>query len=283
MRTETKRILAIHDLSGFGFSSLMAVIPIMTAMEIQVCALPTVILSANTCYDGIKCIDMTPHLKAFARHWQDLDLHFDAIYSGFLGSPEQACIVADIMAYYRERNVPCIVDPVMADKGELYSYYDRGIIDAMRHLIKQADIITPNLSEAAFLLGENSPERLSAVQLENWTRRLGELGCRNAIITGVMLKGVNSQHSISAYNTEHDQYRHLQHKAFAGDFPGSGDIFTAVLTGALVWGKCLVRAIDLAADFVWDTIESTALAPRPLCEGIALEKTLHRLRNIPDA
>ncbi|MBM4404105.1 MAG: pyridoxamine kinase [Candidatus Cloacimonetes bacterium] len=283
MRTITKRILAIHDLSGFGFSSLMAVIPIMTAMEIQVCALPTVILSANTCYDGIQSVDMTTHLKAFATHWQDLDLHFDAVYSGFLGSPEQARIVAGIMAYYRERNVPCIVDPVMADKGELYSCFDRSIVDAMRQLIRQADVITPNLSEAALLLSESYPERLSAGQLEDWTRRLGELGCRNTLITGVLLKGMNSQHSISAYNSEHDQYRHLQHKAFAGDFPGSGDIFATVLTGALVWGKSLIRAIDIAGEFVYQTIEHTALSPRPLSEGIALEKTLHRLHSIPDA
>jgi len=283
MRTETKRILAIHDLSGFGYSSLMAVIPIMTAMEIQVCALPTVILSANTCYQGIKSVDMTPHLRDFAQHWQDLELHFDAIYSGFLGSPEQARIVADIMAYYREKSVPCIVDPVMADNGKLYSCFDAGIVDAMRHLIKQADIITPNLSEAALLLSENYPDRLSAGQLENWTRRLGELGCRNTMITGVLIKGMNSHHSISAYNCENDQYRHVQHKAFAGDFPGSGDVFASVLTGALVWGKCLMRAIDLAADFVYNTIETTALAPRPLSEGVALEKTLYRLRSILDA
>ncbi len=178
-----KRILAIHDLSGFGHTSLLAAIPIMYAMGIEVAVLPTVLLSANTDYPDYQSLETTTYMARALRHWQELGLSFDAIYSGFLGSEVQVAMLKENLPRLMKPHAITLVDPVLGDNGKLYSCYGHDMVNAMRSLLSISDIITPNFSEAAFLLEESLPENIDSALLKDWCKRLAELGPQEVIIT----------------------------------------------------------------------------------------------------
>ena len=150
----TPRAAAIHDLSGFGRCSLTVAIPILSAMGVQCCPLPTAFLSTHTGgFEGFTFLDMTREMPKVTAHWQSLDLRFDAIYSGFLGSARQIGVVEDFIYTFRRKNTIVVIDPVMGDDGRAYQTYTAEMCEGMCRLSALADVITPNLTEAAFLLG----------------------------------------------------------------------------------------------------------------------------------
>ena len=151
-----KRVAAIHDLSGFGKCSLTVALPILSAAGIEACAMPTAILSTHTGgISGYTYRDLTSDMRAFMQHWKSLDIQFDATYSGFLGSFEQLDLVKEFFELFRSKNNLILVDPVMADNGELYRIFQPEFATGMRSLCRKADIIVPNLTEAALLLEES--------------------------------------------------------------------------------------------------------------------------------
>lgn len=158
-----KRVAAIHDLSGFGKCSLTVALPILSAAGIEACAMPTAILSTHTGgISGYTYRDLTSDMRAFMQHWKSLDIQFDATYSGFLGSFEQLDLVKEFFELFRSKNNLILVDPVMADNGELYRIFQPEFATGMRSLCRKADIIVPNLTEAALLLeitGRELPSR----------------------------------------------------------------------------------------------------------------------------
>ncbi len=150
----TPRVAAIHDLSGFGRCSLTVAIPILSAMGLQCCPLPTAFLSTHTGgFEGFTFLDMTEEMPRVAAHWKSLDLRFQAIYSGFLGSVRQIDIVENFIREFRREDTVVVVDPVMGDHGEVYQTYTSAMCAGMARLAELADVITPNLTEAALLLG----------------------------------------------------------------------------------------------------------------------------------
>ena len=149
----TPRVTAIHDMSGFGRCSLTVALPILSAMGVQCCPLPTAFLSTHTGgFEGFTFLDMTDEMPKIARHWKSLGLRFDAVYSGFLGSARQIGMVADFIRDFRGDGV-VVVDPVMGDGGAVYRTYTPEMCAGTARLAEQADVITPNLTEAALLLG----------------------------------------------------------------------------------------------------------------------------------
>ena len=155
-RDYQKRVAAIHDLSGFGKCSLTVALPILSAAGIEACAMPTAILSTHTGgISGYTYRDLTSDMRAFMQHWKSLDIQFDATYSGFLGSFEQLDLVKEFFELFRSKNNLILVDPVMADNGELYRIFQPEFATGMRSLCRKADIIVPNLTEAALLLEES--------------------------------------------------------------------------------------------------------------------------------
>ena len=148
-----KKIAAIHDLSGYGRASLTVAIPILTHMGFQVCPLPTAILSAHSEYKDFRSLDLTDYMESFISHWKELQLQFDAIYTGYLASVKQMGIVSDFFEHFKNDQNFILVDPVLGDHGELYSSMTPDMVEGMRKLCSQAKVITPNLTEAAFLLG----------------------------------------------------------------------------------------------------------------------------------
>ena len=280
----TPRVAAIHDLAGFGRTSLMVVIPIFTTLGIQVCPLPTAVLSTGT--DGFgdfRFTDLTEHMGATLSHWKDLRLRFDAVYSGFLGSPKQVELVADCIENCLKPGGLVVVDPVLGDNGQLEPTMDMRMVERMRWLTKQATCITPNLTEAALLLGEPYPaeaeERgMDESVLRDWLYRLTNDGPADVVITSVPV-GNKRRSAVVAYQREHRRFWRVDCDFFPAAYPGTGDTFTSVLTGSLMQGDCLPLAMDRAVQFVSLGIRAAFGHNSPCREGIFLERALPSLHS----
>ena len=279
-----KKVAAIHDLSGFGRASLTTVIPILSTMGIQVCPVPTAILSTHTSdFTGYSFIDLTDYMEEHIAHWKKLNLEFDCIYSGFLGSPRQIKIVSDFVDHFGHKDNLVVVDPVMGDNGHLYGTMGEEMIVEMRKLVSKADIITPNFTEAAFLLGEEYKETTTEEEVKNWLVRISEMGPKIVIITSVPDEKINEfekNMSVIAYNREDDVFWKVSCKYIPVSYPGTGDAYTSVLIGSLLQGDSLPVAIDRAMQFVTQCIKASYGFKYPSREGVLLERNLNTL-NIP--
>lgn len=273
----TPRVAAIHDMSGFGRCSLTVVIPVLSAMGVQCCPVPTAFLSTHTGeFKGFTFLDMTDEMPAIAAHWNTLDLHFQSIYSGFLGSERQIHIVEDFIRTFRRKDTIVVVDPVMGDHGEVYKTYTPAMCAGMTHLAAQADVITPNLTEAALLL--NVPyDTLTA----------DEAGCR-AIVEqlsldghrSVVLTGASASPELTGamyFDAKTGKAELIQTSRIPGRFFGTGDVFASVLTGALMRGDSLDDATRQAVNFIRLCAERTVEQNLPLREGVDFEPLLKHL------
>ena len=251
----TPRVAAIHDLSGFGRCSLTVAIPILSAMGLQCCPLPTAFLSTHTGgFEGFTFLDMTEEMPRVAAHWKSLDLRFQAIYSGFLGSDRQIDIVETFIRQFCREDTIVVVDPVMGDGGKMYAGFTPDCAREMRKLCAKADVIAPNLTEVSLLLDVPYAETCDMEQIHSYLKQLTELGCRTAVITGVR-KG--DGHGAAAYDSETGKFYESYRKHTPERMHGTGDIFASVLSGALVRGASIAQALSIAVNFTADTIEVT--------------------------
>ena len=270
----TPRVAAIHDMSGFGRCSLTVAIPILSAMGVQCCPLPTAFLSTHTGgFEGFTFLDMTDEMPRVAAHWARLGLEFQAIYSGFLGSERQIAIVADFIHRFRRSGTIVVVDPVMGDFGRIYQTYTAAMCGGMARLAALADVITPNLTEAALLLGQPY-ETLPAGEagLRQITERLSLEGRRSVVLTGASL--APGQTGAVCYDARTGRTQVVQTAYIAHEFHGTGDVFASVLTGALVRGSALADAAGQAAEFVRACAQRTAAENLPMREGVDFEPLL---------
>ena len=270
----TPRVAAIHDMSGFGRCSLTVAIPVLSAMGVQCCPLPTAFLSTHTGgFTGFTFLDMTEEMPKVAAHWQELDLRFHAIYSGFLASERQIGIVSDFIRTFRRSDTLVVIDPVMGDDGKAYQTYTPALCSGMAHLAELADVITPNLTEAAFLLGrpyDQLPQEEAGLQ--ELVRELGLHGRRSVVLTGVSLSPGKT--GAMCFDAKTSRTETVQVDMIAHPLLGTGDIFASVLTGALVRGDTLFSAAAQAADFVRACAVHTAAQDLPLREGVDFEPML---------
>jgi pyridoxine kinase len=274
------RVLAIHDLSGHSHTSLMAVIPVMSHQGISVTALPTAILSSNTEYSGFELADMTPHLDGFLNHWKRLKLSFTAIYSGFLCNELQVETVIKAIELFRKKQTLVVVDPVMGDNGSLYPCFGKSIIKSMQRLVSHADIITPNLTEAAFLLNEPYRKTISVQESRQWCRRLSELGPGQVLITNLQMASSKSRTSVVAFDRKDNRFHQSSCRYLPVNYPGTGDVFTSVLTSLLLNGTNLFPAVSKTVRFTCRAIKLTLESGTPPNDGICLEKALKFLPGI---
>jgi len=176
MSTPVKRVAAIHDLSGFGRISLGVVIPILSTMGLQVCSLPTAILSTPTGgFKNYKFIDLTEHMEEYIKHWKELSLKFEGIYTGFLGSSRQIDIISKFIKGFSKEDTLVVIDPVMGDEGKLYGTMDEEMVQKMRKYIGLAHIITPNFTEAARLLNKPYQLEITEKEIKNWLVNLAQI------------------------------------------------------------------------------------------------------------
>ncbi len=279
MHNPVKKLAAIHDLSGIGRVSLTSVIPILSSMGIQVCPLPTAVLSSHTQYPDFYKVDLTEHLHPFIKHWKNLKLKFDAIYSGYLASAAQVEIVEYIIDSFYNKGMMVVVDPVMGDNGSTYASLGMDLVSEMQRLIKKADVITPNLTEAALLLGEKYSEAIDQETIKEWLLRLSEKGPSTVVITSVPELPKNKNTSVIAYEKMTKRFWKVSCHYLPANYPGTGDSFTSALTGSLLQGDSLPIALDRAVQFISYGVRATFGHNYDTREGIMLERILKNLDN----
>lgn len=271
------RVACINDISGFGRCSLTTAIPILSVCGIQPCPVPTAILSKHTGFPEYSFTDFTDNLSAYLQNWRDIE--FDAVYSGFLGSETQIAIVS---GYIEERaalqeNPPLvIIDAVMGDNGKPYATYTPRMCEKMRELVRHADIITPNITEACILTGtEYTGESISAARARELILRLAEMGSKSVVITGVH-RGEN----IINYSYENGCFFENSLHCVSRVFNGTGDIFASVVCAAVLNGHSLPRASEIAGSFVQTAARHTFDSGASSSEGVIFEPWLCRLHTM---
>ena len=274
--TRLPRIAAIHDLSGFGRCALTVILPTMSAMGVQVCPLPTAVLSTHMGYQNPAVVDLSDFLSGTTNHWAAADLRFDAIYTGFLASTAQVALVENFIARFAQTETLVLVDPVMADHGKLYACFDDGFATEMTRLTRCASLITPNLTEATLLLGERYDSRPTrADDCRTWVERLSDGGRRSVLLTGVQ----SSPDQIGAmlFDRSSGQTAAVSAPLVPQHYPGTGDLLASVLLGRLLQSKPLAESAQQAVDFVSACAAYTHDAGTPPLEGVQFEALLRNL------
>ena len=270
----TPRIAAIHDLSCFGRCSLTIALPVLSAMGCQCCPLPTALLSAHTGFPGNTFLDLTAEMGRIADHWAAMDLQFDAIYSGFLGSADQVDTVARFFDTFKKSGTAVIVDPVMGDHGTAYRTCTPELCRGMRVLAENSDVITPNLTEAALLL-DRPYEEIRQANAYEVVRRLSLGGRRSVVLTGYSSEP--GQTGTLCFDRDSGESKAVQTPREPQDFSGTGDLFASVLAGGVAKGVPLFQAAQAAADFVRDCIARTLAEGLTEQDGVDFEPLLGQL------
>jgi len=253
-----KRVAAIHDISGVGKCSLTVALPIISAAGVECSAMPTAVLSTHTGgFEGFTFRDLTDDMRDIAEHWKKENIHFDAFYSGYLGSLSQIDIVRDIFEMFRTPDVLVIVDPVMADHGKLYSLFTFDHVIGMAKLCSHADLVIPNRTEAAFMLGMEYKEGAQTkAEVDELLRALAGLGAKQVVLTGVQFG--DDDLGAACYDARTGKIDYVMDKMIEGIYHGTGDVFGSFLTGALMRGRDLAEATRIAVDYTCASIRLTA-------------------------
>ncbi|MEF9852882.1 MAG: pyridoxamine kinase [Hydrogenoanaerobacterium sp.] len=275
MYKRPQRVAAIHDLSGLGRCSLTVILPVLSAMGVQACPVPTAVLSSHTGGFGeVEFRDLTDYIPQALAHYKRLDTEFECVYSGFLGSEVQIDHCLEFFAAYP--NALSVVDPVMGDHGRPYKTYTADMQRRMAELVAVADIITPNLTEAFILLKEPySHEPLTRQKAKTMLLRLAEKGPCFVVITGVDMGG--GEVCNIGYQKDKGTFWCVDCDYVPASYPGTGDIFASVLTGGFLSGDSLAIAMDRATQFVEKTVKTTFTFGTDTRDGVMLEKTLQLL------
>lgn len=270
-----KRVLAVHDISGVGRCSLTVALPIISAAGVECSVLPTAVLSTHTGgFTGYTCRDLTDDLLPMARHWESLGEQFDAIYMGYLASFAQMDMMREIFSLLADKDTLIAVDPVMGDNGKLYAAFDMTFPPAMLELCTHADLIKPNMTEAALLLGEEyQPGPYTKEYVEGLLLRLVQkTEARQIVLTGVFFD--EERLGAATFDGTTKEIAYIFGENVPGLYHGTGDVFGSALVGALVRGMLLSEAVRAAVDFTVAAIQTTAKAGTDIRYGVNFEKNL---------
>lgn len=269
-----KTAAAVHDLAGFGKCSLTVILPVLSAAGVAASAVPTAVLSSHTGgLPGVFHEDFTHGVRAFARQWESLGLSFDALYTGYMSSPGQVEACGELVRALRRPQTLFAADPALGDNGRLYSGISRETARAMASFCRSADLILPNRTEAAILLGEEPrpglPTREEAAAL---LPRLAALGPRLVVLTGVLFSKTSIGAACCDSGTGETAYAAAPR--VEGHFHGTGDLFGAALLAGLLRELDLPQALQAAVCFVSRSIERTRLAGTDPRFGVDFEEEL---------
>ena len=284
-----KRVLTVQDISCVGKCSLTAAIPVISAMGIEVCPLPTAILSNHTAFSSFSFLDLTDKIPEILNEWKKQGFHFDAIYTGYLGSIKQIDLVHKILDEFAQNDTLVVIDPCMADNGKLYTGFSQDFVKQMAKLCGRANVILPNMTEACFLVNQDYDFLVQTNEsITKVMAKLLSLGAEQVILKGVEFskekigvaycsqKLFNNNFSTNENNME-DMNIYFHHR-YDENFHGTGDVFASAVTGALVLKKDIKDAVKIACDFVQESIECTLLNPNYNWYGVDFESAL---RNLP--
>ena len=273
-----KRIVTIQDISCFGKCSLTVALPIISAIGVEAAVVPTAVLSTHTGgFTGFTFRDLSGDIPGIFSHWEKENLHFDAIYTGYLGSFEQI----DMMREYilkRDDNTLAFVDPAMGDNGVLYTGFTPDFAKHMASLCSVADVIVPNLTEASFMLGIDYVESgYDKDYIEDILKKLANLGAKKVVLTGVSF--AENELGVAMYDSETGKIFYYFNEKVEAKFHGTGDVFASTCVGALMNGMSLADALKVAVDFVLECIRVT-LPEREKCwYSVQFEKAIPYLIN----
>lgn len=267
-----KRILTIQDISCIGRCSLTVALPLLSAMGIETAVIPTAVLSTHTAFKNFTFKDLTDQILPIAQHWKEEKIAFDAIYTGYLGTIEQIDIIAQLFQMFRTEKNLCFVDPAMADNGKLYPTFNMDFVTRMAWLCGKADIIVPNITEAALLTGTPYQNAYTPEYVSTLLHALAKLGAKKIILTGVSFN--TDEIGAAGFDTESGQDFYYSTQKVGAMQHGTGDIFASVCLGALIRGKTLKQATILAADYIAKTIRTTMKDPDRRFYGVNFEQTI---------
>ena len=288
-----KRVLTVQDISCVGKCSLTAAIPVISAMGIEVCPLPTAILSNHTAFSSFSFLDLTDKIPEILNEWKKQGFHFDAIYTGYLGSIKQIDLVHKILDEFAQNDTLVVIDPCMADNGKLYTGFSQDFVNQMAKLCGRANVILPNMTEACFLV--NQDYDIFTHTNESITKlmeKLLSLGANHVVLKGVDFssdkigvayysqKNNNDSRNLigkSIIENSIDDMKIYFHHRYDENFHGTGDLFASVVTGALVLKKELTEAVKIACDFIQESIECTLSNPNYNWYGVEFESALKNL------
>lgn len=269
-----KKIAAINDFSGFGRCSLAVELPIISALKVQCCPIPTSIFSNHTGFPSFYFDDYTEHMNAYIHEWEKLNLEFNGICTGFLGSARQIEIVENFIHTFKKSNTVVIVDPVMGDYGKIYSTYTDETCSKMRTLVQQADIVTPNLTEACILADLEYHENWSRKDLEKLAEQISKMGPAKVVITGI-----TQGQFVANYCYEKGREGYLIRTVKVGTQRfGTGDIFASIIAADAVNGVNFHESVRKASTFIKKCIMKSIELDIPLTDGVCFEELLTTLR-----
>lgn len=272
-----KTVVAVHDLSCHAKSSLSVVIPTLAALGVEASILPTALLSTQTDgYEGYSYLDLTGTMDQVLAHWERLGLGFDSIYSGFLGSEHQVDTVLRLISDHHARSLAplVVVDPVLGDQGVPYGPVSRTLMERMSLLVGKADVITPNLTEAALLLGKRYDPALARSAATEWARLLSRLGPRFVAITSVM-EGTDGL--VVCHDAKTGEHFTCRQRYAPVTYPGCGDLFASILCALMVNGSAFFGAAQRAATLVSSAVHLSWQAGIEQRKGVAVELIMDRL------
>lgn len=270
-----KRILTIQDISCLGKCSITVALPVISAMGVETTILPTAVLSTHTMFQNFTVKDLTDQLVPITEHWKKEGIHFDAIYTGYLGSDEEIEIVKKIFADFGGDDTLIFVDPVMADHGKLYPAFDEAYAKHNASLCGAADIIVPNLTEACFMTGTEYREDYDEAYIKDLLAKLAALGSKVVVLTGIAFgAGKNGVYGLDTVSGEYFAY---ENDHIDAAYHGTGDVFSSVSVGGIVRGLSYADAFALAADYTADTIRETLKNPDKPWYGVDFEATIPEL------
>lgn len=260
MVNRNMKCVAIHDMSGVGKCSLTIALPVLSACGVETSVMPTAVLSTHTGgFTDYVYIDLTDKMLPMAEHWKSVGCSFDAIYTGFLGSDQQIEIINKIFDMYKNENNLIVMDPVMGDHGKLYPTYTEAMADGIAKLCSKADIIAPNMTEAARILGiEYAEGPYTKEFVSDILKKLCAIGPSKVVLTGIWFE--EGKLGSACRDNELDEERFVMFDKIDGYFHGTGDLFASVLTGGILNGLDVFDAAKAATEYTWKTIVTTAEA-----------------------
>lgn len=271
-----KKIALINDISCLGRCSLTAAMPIISACGFEAVPLPTGVFSAHTEFEGFVCADLTDKMQPITDHWKQLGTRFDGICTGYIATKEQADIIKRFLIDFKKSDTFCMVDPVMGDNGSFYKRIDEDFVNEMRFFCSMADVIVPNVTEAEMLAGlDCTKPPYSLDRIKEILLKLTGIGAPKIVITGV--ESEDGQIGCAVY----DNYTKKANMFFTpkteGRFPGTGDVFTAVLMASMMKGKDFFDSVQIAMGFTCECVEKTAEAQTDRKYGLCFEPQLGKL------
>ncbi|MBQ6796777.1 MAG: pyridoxamine kinase [Clostridia bacterium] len=250
-----KRVLTIQDISCVGQCSLTVALPIISACGVETCVLPSAVLSTHTGgFTGFTFRDLTEDMPSIKDHWVKENITFDCIYTGYLGSTKQIDYVKDICDSVSREDCALIVDPAMADNGNLYYGFDQQFVESMKTLCAKADYVIPNITEACFLTGIEYKTEYDRAYIDSIIDGLTAIGCKNIILSGVSY----APEKTGVVVFENGKYSYYEHEKLTNSCHGTGDIYASAFVGALMRGKSAYDGAKIAADYTVSCIRTTA-------------------------